>query len=337
MRSHFIWADLSTFDISAAKCFYNKIFGWKYQATDEGYELCLVNQGATAGLYTMPEKFQNINMPSFWMSYIHVRDIEKTVIDAEKHGAKVEIRPQPGPGTSRIALIRDPSGAGFTCYEGESPNGRDSTGGLAHIVWNELHVSDITKVKSFYEKVFGWYIKPTHIVDRYEIFTSPDQSKPIAGIQVTSNEVKGDKEYWGVYFSVSNLDEATASIRLAGGEIVAEQPLGEHLSLLAYDSQGAAFYVVENSIQSNATNDQTGMSQLKWRAIAGLLLVVAAVLLEANWIWGALFLLWVIPDIKYGVTHFMERIDRRQNSVTFWLVIATWVCLSIYLLVEPLI
>ena len=79
------------------------------------------------------------------------------------------------------------------------------------------------------------------------------------------------------------------------------------------------------------------MSKPKWRAIAGLILVVVAVLLEANWIWGALFLLWVIPDIKYGVTHFMERIDRRKNSVTFWLVVATWVCLSIYLLVEPLI
>ena len=332
MNNHFIWVDLSTFDISVAKEFYRQCFHWKYQEMNEGYELCLTNQSA-AGLYTMTEKFQDMNMPSFWMSYIHVQDIEQIVREAESQGAKVEVRPQSGPGGGRIALIRDPSGAGFTCYEGEPIDSKQS--GLGNMVWNELHVSALDQVKSFYEKVFGWSIKATAVADRYEIFASPENLKPIAGIQVASNEVKGDKEYWGVYFSVNNLEHAAKSIERAGGEIVTEQPLGEHLSILALDSQGAAFYIVEEfnrSRQAVGNSNLAETAKIKWRALAGLALVVAAVLLEANWIWGIFFLLWVILDLKYGVTHFMERIERRKNPIVYWLIMTTWGALSIYFL-----
>jgi len=106
MTSKFIWADLSTFDIQSAKRFYNQCFGWEYQALDDGYLSCLVQDSPTAGLYTMPEKFQGMGMPSFWMSYVHVDDLEKIVRLAD-------------------ALIRDPAGAGFTCYEGEDPGDRE--------------------------------------------------------------------------------------------------------------------------------------------------------------------------------------------------------------------
>lgn len=332
MNNHFIWADLSTFDISAAKEFYRQCFSWKYQEMEGGYELCLTNQSA-AGLYTMPQEFQNMKMPSFWMSYIHVQNIKQTVREAENQGAKIEIRPQPGPDGGTIALIRDPSGAGFTCYEGEPIISEKA--GLGNMVWNELHVSAIDKVKPFYEKVFGWSIKATSVVDRYEIFALPESGKPIAGIQVASNEIKGDKEYWGVYFLVNSLEQTAKSIKRAGGKVVTKQPLGERLSVLAFDSQGAAFYIIEEpngSKQTIGNSNSAEKEKIKWRALGGLALVSVAILLEANWVWGLFFLLWVIPDLKYGVTHFMERVERCKNPIVYWLIMSTWIALSIYLL-----
>ena len=65
----------------------------------------------------MPEKFQSIRMPSFWMSYIHVQNIEETVRVAKANGAIIEVSPEAAPGGGLVALIRDPAGAGFTCYE----------------------------------------------------------------------------------------------------------------------------------------------------------------------------------------------------------------------------
>jgi len=245
MTNTFIWTDLSTFDIKAARSFYSQCFGWKYQDMDDDYLSCEADNHSVAGLYTMPEMFQNIGMPSFWMSYIRVQNIHQTVQAAEKHCAKIEIKPQAAPGGGVIALIRDPAGAGFTCYEGDGLGGREDTGKPGRMVWNELHISDLKAVETFYTSVFGWHIKAAHHTDRYEIFDSGNTADPIAGIQVTSNELKGDKEYWGVYFSVGDLSTASKCIEENGGEIVAEQPLGDRPALLAYDSQGAAFYIVE--------------------------------------------------------------------------------------------
>ena len=334
MNNSFIWADLSTFNIRKAKRFYKRCFGWHYQEMGEGYLLCLSQKQSSAGLYTMPQEFRSIGMPSFWMSYIHVQDIEETVRQAEKHGAKVEIKPQQAPGGGRIALIRDPSGAGFTCYEGEALGGRDKNSSLGRMVWNELHVSELEKVKDFYTHVFDWHIEETTHKDRYEIFTSTSETEPIAGIQVSSNEIKGDKEYWGVYFLVNNLSTASRQIERSGGQVVGEQPLGNRPALLAYDQQGAAFYVVERALHSNTDPQEATKHSPKWRAILGLVIVATAVLLEANWIWGLLFLLWVIPDIQHGSTHFLEHVEQRKNPVIYWLIVTTWVVLSIYLLFD---
>jgi len=58
----------------------------------------------------------------------------------------------------------------------------------------------------------------------------------------------GDKEYGDVFISIENLKEATEKIKSEAGQIVAEQTMGDSTSVLAYDSQGAAFFLLgENS------------------------------------------------------------------------------------------
>lgn len=198
MTSRFVWTDLSTLNVGEAKRFYKKCFGWSFQSIGEGYLTCAIGPKPAAGIYAMPEKFQRIGMPSFWMSYIHVADINETVRSAEKFGASVEIKPQAGPGGGVIALIRDPAGAGFTCYQGEDLGGKDETGAEARMVWNELHVSSLAKVEAFYTNVFGWVITRSDEDDRYDIHNSSGDL--VAGIRIYENEIKGDKEYWSVYF-----------------------------------------------------------------------------------------------------------------------------------------
>jgi len=341
MNNSFIWTDLSTYDIEEAKSFYQKCFGWTFQDIGEEYLTCVASGESAAGLYTMPKKFQRIGMPSFWMSYIEVSDIAKTVSDAEKHGAKIELGPQPGPGGGLVALIRDPAGAGFTCYEGEDLAGKDTSASEARMVWNELHISDLSKVKSFYTGVFGWNIKPTNEDKRFDIFNP--SGRLIGGIRVFDNSVKGDKEYWAVYFSVASLETATMDIQQAGGRVVHDQSVGKKASALAYDSQGSAFFLMEggSSLKTNAQSNQfdenpqidnATPSTPKWRAMLGLFIVLIAILFELNPVWGVLFLIWIIPDLKSGSTHFLEHVERHKNPIVYWLIMATWLALSLYLL-----
>ena len=111
------------------------------------------------------------------------------------------------------------------------------------MAWNELFVSDLSKVESFYSTVFNWTISPSSDKNRHDIFSSSGDK--IAGLSVVSNELKGDKEYWGVYFGVENLQLAAEKISGLGGSIVMEEKLRGRQTILVYDNQEAALYLIE--------------------------------------------------------------------------------------------
>ena len=74
---------------------------------------------------------------------------------------------------------------------------------------------------------------------------------------------------------------------------------------------------------------------IKWRTLIGLALIYVTVILYPNyqWIWGILFLYWVIPDLFTGTTHFIEPIIRSKNPILYWIIVITWLGLSVYILV----
>ena len=70
--------------------------------------------------------------------------------------------------------------------------------------------------------------------------------------------------------------------------------------------------------------------KIRWKAILGLSLVLVSVVFNWAWLWGVLFLAWVMPDIKQGRTYLFETVDRQESPLLFWLIISMWIMLSIY-------
>ena len=70
------------------------------------------------------------------------------------------------------------------------------------------------------------------------------------------------------------------------------------------------------------------MNKIKWRTILGLILVWVATILNWQWIWSILFLIWIIPDFFTGVTYFIEPITKKDNPFLYWLIMISWVALS---------
>lgn len=75
----------------------------------------------------------------------------------------------------------------------------------------------------------------------------------------------------------------------------------------------------------------------KWKTMLALALIFAAVLLGWYWVWGMLFIMWTIPSIATGHTHLVEDIDRDTNPYLFWLIVGTFIALSLYLIVIDLL
>lgn len=172
--NNFTWTDLSTFDVEKTKKFYSEIFAWDFYEEKnkfgEKYHIGYLGEEAIAGIYEMPKKFVDINTPSFWMSYIRVEKIQEVVDLARSiHGGLVEVDVTPF-ADGKMALVRDPSGAGFTLYEGESLYARESKESC--VSWNIHHVKNIELVRDFYEKILLWGIRKSAYENRYSVFSA---------------------------------------------------------------------------------------------------------------------------------------------------------------------
>jgi len=284
MSNTFIWTDLSTFDVKSCKQFYSELFGWQFTKTkdrsmDEAYHVAYQKNTPVAAVFTMPSYLQKINMPSFWMSYMQVKDIEAIVAKARRYeNVIIEVEPTAFDANSKIALIRDPSGAGFTVYQGPNLDGRFSSG-HGRLLWNVHHVDDKNKIETFYKDVFSWTLKSLSD-NAYEVVH--ESGEVIAHVEELPDDLRGSKQYWMPIFAVTSLVDTKQKLADLGGAVVMDV---DSTTTMCIDSQGGHFLVRQddsNSQPDTETQNQTATSSFKWKAILGLVIVWLAVFLELN-------------------------------------------------------
>ncbi|MEM6589274.1 MAG: VOC family protein [Pseudomonadota bacterium] len=258
--TNFVWTDLSSYDTAASCRFYEAVFGWKTydmgrmaaQPDDQfgmdqvSYYVATLGERSAAGIFDMPPFFQKIKMPPFWMSYLAVDDLTAVVARAKSiEGVIVDVEPTPF-GDGMMALIRDPLGAGFTCYDGPDIDSKGDGSEYGRMVWNELITSDIAAVEGFYRTELGFDLVPDADYGEDRVKLINGQGEDVAGIQVVEEEQRSSKVYWMPFFSVDTLSDAAPRIRAAGGEMASRTDHGGgYDSAICFDNTGAAFGVAE--------------------------------------------------------------------------------------------
>ena len=53
-------------------------------------------------------------------------------------------------------------------------------------------------------------------------------------------------------------------------------------------------------------------------------ILAAAAVLGIYWIWGLLFLWWLVPAVHSGQAHFVFEVSRSEDPALFWAVAALW-------------
>ena len=235
-QNHFVWTDLSTFDMNHARTDYAKLFGWRFW-DDPAYDFATLGEEPVAAVFPMPAALAKINMPSFWMSYVAVVDVDVVVEKARAHdGAIIEVEPQAFGDDAIVALIRDPMGAGFTVYQG--PEIGQSASGVGRVMERYYHAPDINAVASFYKDLFGWTFQPMG-TDPWPTFVIADHyGAPVAVAEQIPDEIRGKFRYWMPCFGVADTSRATQTLQTQGGAVHWEIGDGRHL---AADAQGAHF------------------------------------------------------------------------------------------------
>jgi hypothetical protein len=110
----FAWAELNARGLDNAVPFYEKVFGWTPKTSDAGgqpYTEFLLDEESIAGAQEI-DPMVPAEMPSYWLAYFNVDDVDTTFKKAIDAGAREAMAPQDFPG-GRFAIVSDPQGAFF--------------------------------------------------------------------------------------------------------------------------------------------------------------------------------------------------------------------------------
>lgn len=112
----FIWSELNTRDIDAAKAFYGAVFPWSFEDREfEGtgpYTMIKVGDNTFGGVFDMTGRVPD-EVPANWLVYFAVDDTDATVDQLKEGGGQVPMGPQEIAGVGTIAVTQDPWGAVF--------------------------------------------------------------------------------------------------------------------------------------------------------------------------------------------------------------------------------
>lgn len=247
IHGQFVWHELMTTDVDAARTFYTSVVGWGTQAWDDSgsYQMWTSGTQPVGGLTGLPAEVRDAGAPPHWLTHIGARDVDATCAEIRRLGGSVLKEPWDIPSIGRVAVVADPAGAVFCLYR---PEGNAPRAGAApkpgEFSWHELTTTDAAGALGFYGTLFGW--RKIQDIDMgpagvYQIFGMGDTM--MGGIYPKPAEVPVSN--WLPYAMVASADEAAERARAKGGSILygpMEVPGGDRVAV-GTDPQGAVFAV----------------------------------------------------------------------------------------------
>jgi predicted enzyme related to lactoylglutathione lyase len=245
-HGHFLWYELMTTDIEAAKAFYAKVVGWGTRdASMRGtaYILFTVGEASVSGLMFLPEDARRMGAKPRWIGYVGVNDVDATADRIKQLGGAVYVPPTDVPNVSRFSVFADPQMATLALLKWltPGPEGPAELGNPGRVGWHELLAADWKKAFAFYGELFDWQranadIGPT---GTYQLFSAAGQT--IGGMFTKPPMVP--IPFWLYYFNVDDIEAAAERVKAGGGQILEgplEVPGGRRVARCA-DPQGAMF------------------------------------------------------------------------------------------------
>lgn len=234
------WVDLTTSDVAGARDFYGGLFGWDWEVSADplfgGYSQGRLDGRRVAGLGPR----QGEADPVGWTTYLAVDDADKAAELIAGAGGTVVVPPMEIPGSGRMTVAVDPTGATFGLWQAGAHTGAQLVNVPGTVVWNELASPDLVAAEPFYARVLGveWaQMDPTAPDEDYHLLA-------VAG-RTVGGAVQASPPGWRVWFAVEDATAAADRARELGGQVpggVFDTPQGPAAAVT--DPQGGTFFVL---------------------------------------------------------------------------------------------
>jgi uncharacterized protein len=244
-QGSFVWYELMSSDVAAAKAFYAEVIGWKAEDVPmPGMTYTILRMGETqiGGMMTLPKDACEAGAKPCWESYIQVDDVDQAAVKVQGLGGKIHRAAADIPGVGRFAVAADPQGAVFILFKPSQSGERGVSNEPGRVGWHELHAADWEKAFDFYSAMFGWR-KGDSVsmgpMGTYQLFTIGGTA---TGGMFNSPAAPAAR-FWLYYFNVGDIDAAAKRIAGAGGKVTQgpHQVPGGGWIVQAADPQGASF------------------------------------------------------------------------------------------------
>jgi hypothetical protein len=196
------------------------------------------------GVVGFTEEMKGI--PSHWLGYVTVKDVDKSAKQATELGGKVLHEPSDIPTVGRYAIIADPQGAVLSIFKPgpDSPPPQPFNPKPLEFSWHELATTDYKKAIGFYEKMFDWETVSENDMGEFGVYLIFGQG----GVQYGGMFNKPPQmpvSAWCYYVRVSDVNKSAEKIEQNGGAVIngpMEVPGGDWIAQ-GLDPQGAMFAV----------------------------------------------------------------------------------------------
>lgn len=241
----FSWIELATTGQTAAKQFYNALFGWEPvdypMGPDNVYTMFKIDGKDAAACFTIGPHESSI--PAHWQLYVAVESADDAAARAKQLGGKIVEGPFDVQTFGRMAVLQDPTGAFFSVWQAKTHIGTSITDVPGVLCWADLSTPDAQAAKAFYEPLFGWQLVPGKDKPADSYLHIKNGENFIGGVQSAAERDPHAPPHWLPYFFVTDCDASTEKAKALGAKIYLPPTSPDpslRLSVLA-DPQGAVF------------------------------------------------------------------------------------------------
>lgn len=217
----FMWNELTSADLEAAKKFYSAILGWEYEGVPMGpmgtYWLIRAGGSLAGGAAQLNPEIHGKDTPSHWMPYVAVTKVDDC---AAKAGKSVLYPPMDVPDVGRMTCFADPTGAMLSVMTPSNGvrQGKPAPDKPAHglFMWNELSTSDMKAAEKFLTSVLGWTcIDMEGAGGAYKLWQVEGVS--IGGMMPLQGP---GPSHWMGYIAVNDVEAANKAVPKNGGKVI---------------------------------------------------------------------------------------------------------------------
>lgn len=213
-----VWRETMTTDLARTTAFYTELFGWKTKDADMGpmgiYRLFSAGEKQVAGSMQIGPDMKGV--PSCWVQYISVTDVDAAAERVTANGGKILMGPADIPNVGRFVMITDPQGAAVALYKDKAAD-MPLTGppGLGTFCWESLNTTDKQAACAFYTAVAGYKIG-----DYHGSLTLLIDDTPMGAVADVGETPPGVPPHWLSHVVVANLAESRDRAQALGAELM---------------------------------------------------------------------------------------------------------------------